>query len=114
MKPPILFVAFTLTLAGCADDPLAAMAFDAAPVAAAGATAVREPSGKVEQLVAPIALYPDVLVAQILAASTQPAELVHAERWLEGYHGASADELAQAVDGQPWDAGIKALTLLPD
>jgi hypothetical protein len=73
-----------------------------------------QPSRKVEELVAPIALYPDVLVAQILAAATQPAEVVHAALWLENHRDASAFELAQAVDGQPWDASIKALTLFPD
>ena len=114
MKPLILCAALVLAVAGCADDPVAAMAFDAAPVAAAGATAVHPPSQKVEQLVAPIALYPDVLVAQVLAAATQPAEVVHAGRWLDEHRGASAAELAQAVDGQPWDAGVKALTLIPD
>ena len=114
MKPRFLCAALVLAVAGCADDPVAAVAFDAAPVAAAGATAEQHPSQKVEELVAPIALYPDVLVAQILAAATQPAEVVHAGLWLDEHRGASAAQLAQAVDGQPWDAGIKALTLLPD
>jgi len=113
MKPIILCAALVLAVAGCADDPVAAMAFDAAPVAAAGATVVHQPSPKVEELVAPIALYPDVLVAQVLAAATQPADLVHAKLWLDAYHGASAGELAQAVDGQSWDPQVKALTLLP-
>ncbi|HYL23282.1 MAG TPA: DUF3300 domain-containing protein [Burkholderiales bacterium] len=115
MKPLILYAALVLAVAGCADDPVAAMAFDSRPVAAAaGATAVQQPSQKVDELVAPIALYPDVLVAQVLAAATQPAEVVHAGLWLDEHRGASAAQLAQAVDGQPWDAGIKALTLLPD
>ena len=90
MKPLILCAALVLAVAGCADDPVAAMAFDAAPVAAAGATAVHPPSQKVEELVAPIALYPDVLVAQMLAAATQPAEVVHAGLWLDEHRGASA------------------------
>ena len=115
MKALLFSVALALAVAGCADDPVAAMAFDSAPVsAAAGATAVHPPSQKLEELVAPVALYPDVLVAQVLAAATQPAEVVHAELWLEEHRAASAAELAQAVDAQPWDAGIKALTLFPD
>jgi hypothetical protein len=115
MKTLALCSALLLAVTGCADDPVAAMAFHAAPTTAAvGATAIQQPSEKLQQLVAPIALYPDVLVAQILAAATQPADLVHVERWLAAHRGAGAFELAQAVDGQPWDGGIKALTLFPD
>src|SRR5689334_3345859 len=54
-----------------------------------------------QQLVAPIALYPDALVAQILAASTYPTEIVEADRWMQGYSNLKGEELAMEVDKQP-------------
>jgi hypothetical protein len=66
-----------------------------------------------DQLVAPIALYPDALVAQILAAATYPAEVVEADRWMQQHTGLKGDALAQAVDPQSWDPSVKALTQFP-
>src|SRR5262249_47863635 len=72
------------------------------------------PSPKeLQQLVAPIALYPDGLVAQILAGSTYPAQIVEAQRWMQEHQNQQGQELAQAVDQQPWDPSIKALTEFP-
>ena len=65
------------------------------------------------QLVAPIALYPDALVAQILAASTYPTEIVEADRWIQSHPNLKDAELANEVDKQPWDASVKALTQFP-
>ena len=62
------------------------------------------------QLVAPIALYPDALVAQILAASTYPSEIVEADRWVQDHSNLKDDELAKEVDKQSWDPSVKALT----
>jgi hypothetical protein len=64
-------------------------------------------------LVAPIALYPDSLVAQILAASTFPEQVVEADRWVQSRPDLKGDALAQAVDQQPWDPSVKALTAFP-
>jgi hypothetical protein len=69
---------------------------------------------QLRQLVAPIALYPDGLVAQILAACTYPAQIVEAHRWLLGHSDWTAEELAKEVDNQPWDASVKALTQFPE
>jgi hypothetical protein len=66
-----------------------------------------------EQLVAPIALYPDALVAQILAGSTYPTQIVEADRWLQQNKGLNGDQLAAAVDKEPWDPSVKALTQFP-
>jgi hypothetical protein len=66
-----------------------------------------------QQLVAPIALYPDSLVAQILAASTFPEQIVEADRWVQDHPDLKGDALAQAVDQQPWDPSVKALTAFP-
>jgi uncharacterized membrane protein YgcG len=63
--------------------------------------------------VAPIALYPDALVAQVLAASTYPTEIVEADRWMQQHPDLKGQALAQAVDPQPWDPGVKALTQFP-
>src|SRR5258707_8754060 len=68
---------------------------------------------ELQQLVAPIALYPDALVAQILAASTYPAEIVEAERWMQAHSSLKGDALAQEVNKQSWDPSVKALTQVP-
>src|SRR6516165_6843944 len=73
-----------------------------------------EPSQQdLEQLVAPIALYPDALVAQILAGSTYPTQIVEADRWLHQNSNLKGDQLLAAVDKQPWDPSVKALTQFP-
>src|SRR5271156_5926044 len=68
---------------------------------------------QLQQLVAPIALYPDSLVAQVLAASTFPAEIVEADRWVQANPDLKGDALAQAVDQQSWDPSVKALCAFP-
>lgn len=70
-------------------------------------------SDQLDQLVAPIALYPDALVAQILAGSTYPLEVVQAARWQSANAGLSGPALAAAVNSQDWDPSIKALTQFP-
>ncbi|MDR3534895.1 MAG: DUF3300 domain-containing protein [Acetobacteraceae bacterium] len=100
-------------------------AMAAAPTSGAAMPTVLGPSGAADpaaqssaealnQLVAPIALYPDAMVAQILAASAFPVEIVQADRWLQQEGGGlQGDALAQAVDGQPWDPSVKALIQFP-
>lgn len=66
-----------------------------------------------EQMVAPIALYPDALLAQVLAASTYPAQVEDADHWLRAQGYASSDQIAAAADAQPWDPSVKALTAFP-
>src|SRR6266545_2884125 len=68
---------------------------------------------KLQQLVAPIALYPDELVAQVLAAATYPTEIVEANRWLQENSSLKGAQLADAVDKQSWDPSVKALTQFP-
>ena len=68
---------------------------------------------QLQRLVAPIALYPDSLVAQVLAASTFPDEVVEAERWVQANPDLKGDALGKAVDQQPWDPSVKALTAFP-
>jgi len=78
-----------------------------------GAPYMQQTPEQLEQLVAPIALYPDSLVAQILAASTFPEQVVEADRWVQSHPDLRGDALAQAVDQQPWDPSVKALTAFP-
>src|SRR5712691_3630118 len=68
---------------------------------------------ELQQLVAPIALYPDALVAQVLAASTYPTEIVEADRWMQQRSNLKGEQLAQAVDQTSWDPSVKALTQFP-
>ncbi|MGA7291267.1 MAG: DUF3300 domain-containing protein, partial [Terriglobales bacterium] len=68
---------------------------------------------ELQRLVAPIALYPDSLVAQILAAATFPEQVVEADRWVQANPGLQGDALGRAVDQQPWDPSVKALTAFP-
>jgi hypothetical protein len=68
---------------------------------------------QLQQLVAPIALYPDSLVAQILAAATFPEQVVEADRWVQEHKDLQGAALGEAADRQPWDASVKALTAFP-
>ncbi len=69
--------------------------------------------GQIEQLVAPIALYPDPLLTQILMASTYPLEVVEAARWSQNNAGIKGQSLEDAMQAQPWDPSVKALTAVP-
>src|SRR5499427_4476118 len=68
---------------------------------------------QLENLLAPIALYPDDLVAQILTASTYPIEVVQAERWVSAHPNVHGDALADAMQQEPWDASVKGLAAVP-
>jgi Protein of unknown function (DUF3300) len=65
------------------------------------------------QLVAPIALYPDELVAQILTASEFPVQITEANQWLSDHQELSAGQLAAAANAQDWDPSVKALVEYP-
>ncbi len=68
---------------------------------------------ELQQMVAPIALYPDALVAQVLGAATFPDQLASAASWLQQNSNLTGKTLMQAVDKQPWDPSVKALTQFP-
>ena len=72
------------------------------------------PPDQLDSLVAPIALYPDPLLAQTLAASTYPLELMQLQQWLTKNPGLKDKALADAVAQQPWDPSIQAMAVLPD
>jgi len=66
-----------------------------------------------DQLVAPIALYPDSLVAQILTASTYPQQVSDADAWSQQNAGMPPQQRADIANGMPWDPSVKALTAFP-
>ena len=68
---------------------------------------------EIEQLVAPIALYPDSLLAQIFMASTYPIEVVEAARWMKANPKVKGEALEQAMQKQSWDASVKSLVAFP-
>lgn len=69
---------------------------------------------ELDQMLAPVALYPDALLAQILMASTYPLEIVQAERWLSRYPDLTGEALTSALEEQPWDPSVKSLVNFPD
>jgi hypothetical protein len=87
----------------------------ATPQPAAATGAVPLTAAQVDRLVAPIALYPDPLIAQILMAATYPLEVVEADRWLQTPANAAlkGDVLTAALQQQPWDPSIKSLVPFP-
>src|SRR3954447_5088341 len=72
------------------------------------------PTAQLDSLVAPIALYPDPLLAQVLAASTYPLELVQLQQWLVKHKDLKDKALADAVQKESWDPSIQAMAGLPD
>ena len=70
-------------------------------------------AGQLDQLVAPIALYPDPLVAQVLMASTYPLEVVQADRFAKANKKLKGDKLKESVAKQDWDESIKELVSTP-
>jgi uncharacterized membrane protein YgcG len=103
----VLFTAGSQHLAADQGAPMSAPATTSQPDYA------QQAPEQLQQLVAPIALYPDSLVAQILAASTFPEQLVEADRWVQAHADLQGNALAQAVDQQPWDPSVKALAAFP-
>ncbi len=69
---------------------------------------------ELDQMLAPIALYPDSLVSQILMASTYPLEVVEADRWAKANASLKGDALATALEEQSWDPSVKSLVNFPD
>jgi hypothetical protein len=105
-----LFVFSLLAGALLGASPLPALG-QAAPQAAA---APAPQPGELEALVAPIALYPDQLLAKVLIASTYPLEIVEAARWRQQNKNLSGSALDSALASQTWDDSIKDLTRTPE
>src|SRR6266403_2811829 len=72
------------------------------------------PNAELDSLVAPIALYPDPLLAQTLAASTYPLEIIQLQQWMDRNKNLQGKALADAVAKQPWDPSVQSLVEFPD
>ncbi|MFC5741406.1 DUF3300 domain-containing protein [Dyella tabacisoli] len=110
----------TLGLVGCNQQPAPAPAGPAPASTAPVANAAQQPpaytppsADQLYQLVAPIALFPDKLVAQVLAGSTYPDQITAADNLLTRNPNLKGTLLQAAVDPQPWDTSVKGLTLFP-
>ncbi len=68
---------------------------------------------ELDQMLAPIALYPDSLLAQMLMAATYPVEVVEADRWVKSNRNLKGEQLNAALDQQSWDLSVKALVPFP-
>ncbi|HMJ87784.1 MAG TPA: DUF3300 domain-containing protein [Vicinamibacterales bacterium] len=94
-------------------QPVAPAQQPATPTAAPAEEALYTPD-QLDSLVAPIALYPDPLLAQTLAASTYPLEIVQLQQWLAKHPDMKEKKLAEKVAKQPWDPSIQAMAALPN
>jgi Protein of unknown function (DUF3300) len=94
--------------------PPPAQARSGQQAAAPDEAAPKIPNDQLDSLVAPIALYPDPLLAQVLAASTYPLEIIQLQQWLTKNKGLSDKALADAVMKEDWDPSVQAMAALPD
>jgi hypothetical protein len=104
-----LSLALAATPALRAQTPPAAAAQAPIPAAPAAFT-----QGELEQMLAPIALYPDALLSQMLMASTYPLEVVEAARWRKANASLKDKALEDALQKQSWDTSVKSLTAFPE
>ncbi len=113
-------LAWLLALALASPLPATAQSATTPPATAAPATA--QPSGtagpaftpeQLEQVAAPIALYPDPLLAQVLMASTYPLEVVQAARFVKDNPKLQGDQLNEKLKEQTWDDSVKSLVSFP-
>lgn len=104
-------LALLITLSG----PATATQTTAAPTQPAAAPAAQPfTEAELAALLAPIALYPDSVVAQILMAATYPIEVIQARRWLDKNKDLKGDALATQAKAQPWDDSVKSLVAAPE
>ena len=95
-------------------DSVALVVRQAPQAAATAPAAAKIPSDQLDSLVAPIALYPDSLLAQVFAASTYPLEVIQLQQWLAKHKDLKDKALEEAVMKENWDSSIQAMASLPD
>lgn len=118
VRPPLgtvrdLLVMLCSVLLVCGDPALYAQASTQAAAPQEEATP-KIPNDQLDSLVAPIALYPDPLLAQVLAASTYPLEIVQLQQWMTQHKDLKDKALVDAVQKQDWDPSVQAMAALPD
>src|SRR5579863_10416595 len=109
----LLALIFCFGHAGAQDSEAANSEADTPVAQLASNTAAVFSQPELEQMLAPIALYPDALLAQMLMAATYPLEVVEAARWSQANPGLQGDDAVRAVATQTWDASVKALVAFP-
>jgi len=109
-KLAYLLLSGAIMLVPIAQQPVAQ---DAAPTAAAAMATKAFSQQELDELLAPIALYPDALLAQVFMASTYPMEIVEAARWMKANPDLKDKALEDALQGQSWDPAVKAVTAVP-
>jgi Protein of unknown function (DUF3300) len=108
LRPTVFAFLIVVPFVASAQSP----APSSVPPAAASDQQLLKPA-ELDALVAPIALYPDTLLAEVLMASTYPVEVVQADRWANANKNLKEDQLKAAVDKQGWDNSVKALIATP-
>lgn len=122
----ILAAAGTLYLKSRVPQPIAEASAEVQPAAPAAPAAPPTPAApaaqpvtttytraQIDQWVAPVALYPDNLLSQVLMASTYPGNVIQAVQWSQDNPSMQGDAAVQAVAGQPWDPSVKSLVAFP-
>ena len=89
-------------------------AWDVTPSAAAPEESAKVSNDELEALVAPVALFPDPLLAQVLVASTYPIDVAEAQQWLDKNPNLKGDELAAEAEKKDWDPSVQSLVSYPD
>jgi hypothetical protein len=120
---PVLLLALAAVLAACKPDtptpaPAAQAPAPAAPAAPAAPPAAAAPQAvfrreELDQMVAPIALYPDELLAQVLMAATYPGDVADAAAWSKANANTKGDDAVRQVASQPWDPSVQSLVAFP-
>jgi len=118
MNPPLFLFAWIalqspVPAQGQAAPEPAAQAAPTAPAAQAAPAGSTFTPEQLEQIVAPIALHPDTIIAQILMASTYPLEIVEAARWVQKNSSLKGKALEDALKNQDWDPTVKVICGLP-
>lgn len=111
MKKTALAIAISLLMGVQSTVALAESVALQQPSAAPAAKAISQE--ELDSLLAPVALYPDALLAQVLMASTYPLEVVEAQRWVKKNPGLKGKALENALQGQDWDPAVKSMTNFP-
>ena len=112
--PLILAALLLLAFAGASPAWAQNAAADGAPPPAAAPNAPPKLTAEqLDQLTAPIALYPDALLAQVLMAAAYPVDVVAADRFVQKNPNLTGDQMEQALQNQPWDISVKTLTHFP-
>lgn len=114
----ILLTIATLALLACSDEDAQPRASGTAPATAAPAapTAPSEAvfsTEQLDQMLAPLALYPDALLAQVLMATTYPGNVADAVAWSKAHPNVSGDAAVKLVADQPWDPSVQSLVAFP-